>query len=154
MAARDQHSAGHQHTVARIQTGHGLAQIQPNALRDTRRDQQDPDLTSRTRQAPGFHRIRRCLPVHPRQRGLADPSRIGLHRHEPIDKVLAAQPHRMPDQQLNSRHRAQQARRMRTQRRRYLIEARSVSGIRSASLIMLGCGGFSGTGSRTNGSFG
>jgi len=43
---------------------------------------------------------------------------------------------------------------MRTQRRRYLIEARSVSGIRSASLIMLGCGGFSGTGSRTNGSCG
>jgi hypothetical protein len=60
----------------------------------------------------------------------------------------------MPDQQLNCRHRAQQARRVRTQRRRYLIEARSVSGTRSVSLITAGFGGFSGTGSRTNGSCG
>jgi Asp/Glu/hydantoin racemase len=55
----------------------------------------------------------------------------------------------MLDQQLNSRHRAQQARRMRTQRRRYLIEARSVSGIRSAKLIILGCEGLSSIGSQT-----
>jgi hypothetical protein len=46
MTARSQHSPGHQHTVARIQAGHGLAQIQPDALGDTRRDQQDLDLTS------------------------------------------------------------------------------------------------------------
>jgi hypothetical protein len=44
----------------------------------------------------------------------------------------------MLDQQLNSRHRAQQARRMRTQRRRYLIEARSVSAIRSLAWIITG----------------
>jgi len=40
---------------------------------------------------------------------------------------------------------------MRKQRRGYLIEARSVSGIRLASLIILGFGSLFGTGSRTSG---
>ena len=64
MAARDQHSAGHQHTVARIQTGHGLAQIQPNALRDTRRDQQlDSRLQAKEPFSVGPHRRRQLIEV-------------------------------------------------------------------------------------------
>ena len=135
MTTSGQHGTSHQNTVEGIQTAHRVTQIQRHALSDTRRNQQNPTLTGRAHQLPGLHRIRRRVPVHPRQHTLADQPRIGPHPHEPPDESSAVQPHPMPDQQLNGRLRAQQPRGMRSQSRRQLIEARSKSGIPSASLI-------------------
>ena len=87
---RDQHSASDQHTVARIETGHGLAEIQPNALRETA-------ATSRTWTSPAtasswFHRTAAACQstdasaVSPTEPESAGPSRTdrrssGAQRH-------------------------------------------------------------------------
>jgi hypothetical protein len=52
-----------------------------------------------------------------------------------LDEFFAAQPPPMPDQQLNSRLRAEQTPRMRPQRSREVLDTGSESGLRSGASI-------------------
>ena len=134
MASRGQHRASHQTNIYTVQSGQALTQIHLDTLGDTRRDPQHAPLAARARQPTRSQRLDRGRPVHHGQQATAD--QRPTNPHEPAHELVTAQPPLVPDQQFDSRLSVIKPSRVRPQRRRQLIEARSVSVTPSVASIM------------------
>jgi hypothetical protein len=123
------HHIHNQTDACTVQHRQKLAQTHRDALGDTRRDPQHPARTVRARQPAAGQRPHHSTPRAHRQHNI--PGRQRYQPHEPTHEIIAAQPPAVPNQQPNGHLQAAEHLGARPQRRRQLIEARSVSGIPS-----------------------
>jgi hypothetical protein len=134
VTARGQHSTRYQNAVDRIQAAHRVTKIDREAFGDARYHPKDLTFTARARQMPVRQR-RPCRPPVDRGHRLTVEATALLDMDQ---EIIADQPPPVADQQLDSSLTGQQTLRPRPKRGCQVIEARSVSGIRSPVWIIAG----------------